>query len=570
MIPEMETSALSGVAKCPTGIAGLDEITGGGLPRGRPTLLCGGPGCGKTLLAVEFLVRGATQFGEPGVFMAFEESPDELARNVASLGFDLPELRIRNQLIVDAVRIDSSVEQSGDFDLEALFIRLDFAIKTVGAKRVVLDTVECLFSNLPNPAILRAELQRLFRWLKDQGVTVIITGERGDGLLTRQGLEEYVSDCVIALDHHIVNQICTRRLRIVKYRGSRHGTNEYPFAVDDQGISILPITALTLEHDASEERISSGVPGLDAVLGGSGFYRGSSVLISGTAGAGKSTLAAHFTDAACQRGERALFFAFEESASQIKRNLKSVGLDLARWEEQGLLRFESARPTAYGLEIHLLTLLKAIDRFKPAVVVVDPINSFIADDNQLEVKALLIRLIDILKARQISVLLNSLTIGGAALEATNAGISSIIDTWLILRDIECDGERNRGLIVLKSRGMAHSNQVREFLITAQGIELKDAYLGPSGVLTGSARLAQEARDADKQREREADIDRLQHHLDSKRRSFESQIAALQTAFDMEQAEIERSLNQLQSRVQQSALDRRHLASSRHANLKVAP
>lgn len=559
MTSKPQETLLTGLAKCPTGITGLDDITGGGLPRGRPTLLCGGPGCGKTLLALEFLVRGITEFDEPGVFIAFEENPDELAQNVASLGFNLPELRARRQLAVDHVRINAhEVEQNGEFDLDALFIRLAHAIKTVGAKRLVLDTVECLFGDLPDPATLRSELQRLFRWLKDQQITAIITGERGDSTLTRHGLEEYVSDCVIALDHRILDQTCIRRLRVVKYRGSAHGTNEYPFVIDDRGFSLLPITTLKLDHIASDERISIGVPGIDAMLSGSGLYRGSSVLVSGTAGTGKTTLAAHFIDAACARGERALYFSFEESPSQIKRNLKSVGLDLAHWEQQGLLGFVSSRPSTHGLEMHLLAIHKALVQFNPAVVVVDPINGFIAGVNQLDVKIMLVRLIDFLKAEKISVLLTNLTPGDGPIAVTEVGISSIIDTWLALRDIECNGERNRSLTVIKSRGMAHSNQVREFLITAHGIYLKEACLSPAGVLTGSTRLVQKAH--------EADIDRL----DRKHQAFESQLAALQAAFDLKQAEIERSLSELQSRLLQSDLERSNLACARYVDLKAVP
>ena len=446
--------------KAPTGIQGLDEITGGGLPRGRPTLICGSAGCGKTLLAMEFLVRGARQFNEPGVFMAFEETAKDLTQNVASLGFNLKDLIARKKMVLDFVYIErSEIEETGEYDLEGLFIRLGQAIDSIGAKRVVLDTIESLFSGLPNPLILRAELRRLFRWLKTKGVTAIITGERGEDTLTRQGLEEYVSDCVIVLDHRISEQVSSRRLRVVKYRGSTHGTNEYPFLIDENGISVLPVTSLGLQQTASTQRIPTGITRLDAMLGGTGYYRGSSVLISGTAGTGKSSLAAHFAAAACHRGERALYFAFEESPSQIMRNMSSIGIDLQLCVQKGLLQFQANRPTFAGLEMHLTMMHKAISAFKPQVVIVDPLNSFIIGSNEPEVKAMLMRLVDFLKMNQITGLFTNLTSGGGALEQTDVAISSLIDTWLLLRDIELGGERNRGLYILKSRGMAHSNQI---------------------------------------------------------------------------------------------------------------
>jgi circadian clock protein KaiC len=481
--------------KAPTGIAGLDEITDGGLPAGRPTLVCGGAGCGKTLLAMEFLVRGAKEFAEPGVFVAFEETAEELAQNVRSLGFDLDELVSQNKLLLDHVHVErSEIEESGEYDLDGLFIRLGHAIDTIGAKRVVLDTLEVLFGGLSNENIIRAELRRLFRWLKEKGVSAIVTGERGDGSLTRHGLEEYVSDCVILLDHRVSEQLSTRRMRIVKYRGTTHGTNEYPFLIGETGISVLPVTSLGLAHQASEERISTGVPKLDAMLGGKGVYRGSSMLISGTAGTGKTSLAASFVDAACRRGERCLYFSFEESPSQLRRNMRSVGLDLEQWEKKGLLQFHATRPSNYGVEMHLTTMHDLIRRFQPRVVVIDPITTFVNEGDSGESEGMLLRLIDLLKAQQITAVLTSLTRGGDALEGSQAAVSSLIDTWLLVRDIEQAGERNRGLYVLKSRGMAHSNQVREFLLTDKGIDLLDVYVGSEGVLTGSRRLEQQARD----------------------------------------------------------------------------
>ncbi|WP_295456624.1 circadian clock protein KaiC [uncultured Thiodictyon sp.] len=553
--------------KTPTGIDGLDEITSGGLPTGRPTLICGDAGCGKTLMAMEFLVRGATRFNEPGVFMAFEETSEELTQNVASLGFDLKALSAQGQLALDFVYLEpSEIEETGEFDLGGLFVRLGYAIDSIGAKRVVLDTIETLFAGLPNPMILRAELRRLFRWLKDKGVTAIITGERGEGQLTRQGLEEYVSDCVIVLDHRPVNLISTRRLRVVKYRGSTHGTNEYPFLIDEDGISVLPITSLGLDHHVSTERVSSGIPRLDAMLAGAGFYRGTSVLVSGTAGTGKSSLAGHFAAAACARGERVLYFAFEESPNQVVRNMGSIGIDLGRWVAQCLLQFQAVRPTFAGLELHLTTMHKAIDRFKPHIVVVDPLNSFISAGNETEVKAMLIRLVDYLKMNEITGFFTSLTTGGSALDHTDAAISSLIDTWLLLIAVEGGGERNRALSILKSRGMAHSNQTREFLITDQGVEVCDVYAGPGGVLTGSARLAQEARERADDVVRRQDIERQQRELERKRATLEAQIAALRLDFAAQEADALALIEREQARESQLAQERMDMAWSRKADV----
>ncbi|HZD21095.1 MAG TPA: circadian clock protein KaiC [Burkholderiales bacterium] len=469
------------LAKAATGIEGLDEITGGGLPKGRPTLVCGGAGCGKTLLAMEFLVRGATQFGEPGAFITFEETGEELAQNVRSLGFDLDRLRKDGKLAIEYVRVEpAEIEETGEYDLEALFIRLGLAIDSVGAKRVVLDTVESLFGGFQNQALLRSELRRLFRWLKDKGVTAVITGERGEGSLTRQGLEEYVSDCVILLDHRVIEQSSTRRLRIVKYRGSVHGTNEYPFLIDEEGISVLPVTGLGLDHQASSERVSSGVPRLDAMLGGTGYYRGSSILISGTAGTGKTSLAAHFADATCRRGERCLYLAFEESPAQLLRNMGSIGLRLAPYLKKGLLRIHASRPTLYGLEMHLVQVHKMVSEFEPQAVIVDPISNFVSTGTNRDAQSMLLRLVDFLKARQVTAFFTHLTAGGRPIEATDVGISSIIDTWLLVREVEADGARKRGLYVVKSRGMSHSNQIRELQITGQGVELEDGSAGMRG------------------------------------------------------------------------------------------
>jgi len=557
--------------KSKTGIQGLDEITGGGLPKGRPTLICGGAGCGKTLLAMEFLVRGATQFNEPGIFMAFEENAKDLTKNVASLGFDLKDLIARKKIVLDFVYVgDREIETSGEFDLEGLFIRLGHAIDSIGAKRVVLDTIEALFSRLPNQRILRAELHRLFRWLKEKGVTAIITGERGEDTLTRQGLEEYISDCVIVLDHRVSDQVSSRRLRVVKYRGSTHGTNEYPFLIDEDGISVLPVTSLGLEQAASTQRIPTGVPRLDAMLGGAGYYRGSSVLISGTAGTGKTSLAAHFAEAACRRGERALFFAFEESPNQIMRNMRSIGIDLQPWVQKGLLQFQATRPTFAGLEMHLTKMHKAINAFKPQVVIVDPLNSFVIGGNEIEVKSMLMRLVDFLKMQQITGLFTSLTTSGGALEQSEVAISSLIDTWLLLRTIEIGGERNRGLYILKSRGMAHSNQIREFLLTDHGVELRDVYVGASGVLTGSARLAQEAQEQAGKLTRLQETERRQLELERKRKALEAQVVALRAEFEAQETETLSIIGQEQVRGAQLVQERVDMGLSRKADAAVRP
>ncbi len=462
--------------KCPTGIIGLDEITGGGFPLGRPTLVCGGTGCGKTLLAMEFLVHGVMEFDEPGVFISFEEKTEELTQNFASLGHDLNDLTRRKKLTLDYVHIErSEIEETGEYDLEGLFVRLGYAIDSIGAKRVALDTIEMLFSGFNQEIILRAELKRLFRFLKSKGVTAVITGEQGERTLTRFGLEEYVADCVIFLNHIVSNQIATRRLRIVKYRGSAHGTNEYPFLIDDQGISVLPISSLGLDHTASTKRVSAGIPMLDTMLEGKGFYRGSSILISGTAGTGKSSMAAHFVDAACRRGERCLYFAFEESRLQIIRNMRSIGIDLEQWVSKGLLEFRNSRPTLYGLEMHLATMHKAITTFRPTIVVIDPISNLVAAATESDVKSMLSRLIDFLKMEQITAFCTDLTPMGLNIEYTEVGISSLIDTWILLRTIEEKGERNRVLYILKSRGMDHSNKIKEFRIAPSGIQLKDVF-----------------------------------------------------------------------------------------------
>jgi circadian clock protein KaiC len=529
------------VSKAPTGIVGLDEVTGGGLPVGRPTLVCGPAGCGKTLLAMEFLVRGITQFDEPGVFMSFEESADDLIANVASMGFDLAKLEADGQLVIDHVDVmTGEIEQSGDWDLEGLFIRLGVAIDSVGAKRVVIDTIETLFGALPNTAILRSELHRLFGWLKDRGVTAVITGERGDGSLTRHGIEEYVSDCVIVLDHRVTEQTSTRRLRILKYRGSLHGTNEYPFLIGGSGISVLPINA-GLRHTVSSERVTTGVARLDAMLGDGGFYKGSTVLISGTAGTGKSTLAAQFCDATCRRGDRAMYFAFEESEAEIVRNMASVGMDLQQWVDTGLLEVHCFRPSLLGLEAHLFSMQKAVDEFDPAAVVKDPVSDLLRIGSGADVSAMLTRQVDFLKTKGVTALFTSLTSDAEPVQADQQ-VASLVDTWLLLKTMEGNGEHNRVLYVRKSRGMAHSNQIREFLLTNQGIELADVYVGPQGVLTGSARQAQEAKELADGASRLEDLEQRRVNLARRRESVEAQTATLWREYEVEADTVERLLS----------------------------
>jgi circadian clock protein KaiC len=565
--PSRAKSSPRTLPKTLTGIDGLDQITGGGIPKGRPTLVCGGPGCGKTLFAMEFLVRGATQFGEPGAFITFEETGEELATNVRSLGFDVDALIAAGKFAVDYVRVEpAEIAETGDFDLEGLFLRLGLAIDSVGAKRVVLDTIESLFGGFNNQALLRSELRRLFRWLKDKGVTAVITGERGEGSLTRQGLEEYVSDCVILLEHRVIDQISTRQLRIVKYRGTAHGTNEYPFIIDEKGMSVLPITSLGLNHDVSSERIASGVPRLDAMLGGKGYFRGSSILISGTAGTGKTSLAAHFAAETCRRGERCLYLAFEESPAQLFRNMRSVGIDLEPYAKKGLLRMHASRPTLYGLEMHLVQVHKMVTELDPAVVIIDPISNLVSGGTTGDTQAMLLRLIDFLKSRQITAFFTHLNSGGTAWESTDVGVSSLIDTWLLVRDIELAGERNRGLYVLKSRGMAHSNQIREFVITPKGVDLLDVYVGPEGVLTGSMRAAQEARERDAEVQRQQEDLRRQRELDGRRAGLHAQISALQSEYEL--LADEGKLLAAQERARADALAEQRAAAARRRGADI--
>ena len=549
--------------KSSSGINGLDEITEGGLPKGRPTLICGSAGCGKTLFAMHFLVHGA-EIGEPGVFVSFEETQEELEQNFSSLGLDLKTLEEQGKFSVEYIYLErSEIEETGEFDLEGLFIRLAYAVEKIGAKRIVLDTLEALFSGLPNEFILRAELRRLFAWLKSQGLTAIITGERGENALTRYGLEEYVADCVILLDNPVTNKISTRNLRIMKYRGSSHGSNEYPFLIDADGISVLPITSLMLEHQAPNQIIPTGIPRLDSMLGNKGFYKGSSVLITGAAGNGKSSLAAIFADNTCKNGNKCLYFAFEESPKQIIRNMRSIGIDLKPWIDKGLLKFHSTRPTLYGLETHLVTINKQVNDFQPDVVIFDPISNLITVGTRDEVKSMLTRLIDFLKNQEITTLSTSLRLMGEL--ETDIGVSSLMDTWIDLKALETDGERNRTIDIIKTRGMFHSNQVREFKITNNGIKIIDLYLGPSGMLTGSARISQISNERADKLKRQQEIERKQRKLEQKRQTMNAKINELESNFEIEKQELDTVINQEKLKEESYEKERNIMAKMRHAN-----
>lgn len=553
---------LGQLPKSPTGIPGFDEITGGGLPRDRATLVCGGPGCGKTLLSAAFLVNGATRYDEPGVFVTFEETEDELALNVSSLGYDLNALEARKSIVVDHVRIDRcEIEELGNYDLEGLFIRLNLAIDSIGARRVVLDTIETLFGGLDDQAILRAELKRLFRWLKEKPVTAVVTGETGDRLLTRNGLEEYVSDCVILLDNRVNGNISTRRLRVVKYRGSAHGTNEYPFLIDDGGITVMPITSAELEHEASEERVPTGISALDDMLRGGGYYRGSTVLVSGTAGTGKSSVAAHLAMSACERGEKCLFLLFEEAQAQFLRNTRSIGLDFAPYVERGLLQFRASRPTRLGLERHLVQIENLVREVQPAVVIADPISNLTAAGSAEDARSVMTRLIDFLKSRGVTTLFTNLS-GANGLEETELSVSSVADTWLSLREIESNGERNRVMYVLKSRGMAHSNQLREFLITDDGVDLVDVYVDAEAVLTGSARIARQQQEEGSRLARKQEADRRRNEMERKREVLEGRIKALRAEFEAEAENLHRQIEDENTRADAAAETRRQMARHR--------
>ncbi len=556
------------IGKSPTGIRGLDEVTQGGLPQGRPTLLCGSAGCGKTLFGMTFLYNGVVEYNEPGVFLAFEEQPEDLIKNVGSLDYDIEKLIAEKKLAIDHVEIErTKIAESGEYDLEGLFIRLGFAIDSIGAKRVVVDTVETLFSGLENEQLLRSELRRLFEWLKSKGVTAIITGERGEGTLTRYGLEEYVADCVILLDNRVQDQLSTRRLRIVKYRGSAHGTNEYPFIIDEQGVTVMPITSSGLAHDASTERLPSGIPDLDQMLEGQGYYKGSSILVSGMAGSGKSTLAAHFVDATCASDHRCIFFAMEESPRQIIRNTRSIGIDLQKWVDKKLLRFRARRPSLFGLETHLATMYRDVTEFEPTAVIIDPMSALMNAGATGDVHSMVLRLVDFLKARGVTALFTNLGVTAGENAATEIQISSLMDTWLLLYNRESNGEHNRQLYLLKSRGMAHSNQVREFIMSSEGIKLREAYVGPEGVVTGSARLAQEAKDKAAVLIREQEMERRSRELQRKRREIAAQIEALQAQLANEEAEQALLDREGTAREDQLAADRVAMGVSRQTRAR---
>lgn len=558
----------SELAKVPTGIQGFDEITFGGVPRGRPILVTGGAGSGKTLFGMQFLVRGALDFGEPGLFMSFEESQTDLIQNFTSLGFDLDKLTKDKKLVIDHVHIErSEIEETGEYDLEGLFIRIGFAIDSIGAKRVVLDTLESLFAGFANDFILRSELRRLFRWLKNRGVTVVITAERRDqeNAITRHGLEEYVSDCVVVLDHRMQNQISTRRLRVMKYRGSSHGTNEYPFLIDQQGLAVLPITSVGLDYAVSSERVSTGIANLDAMIQGGGVYRGSSILVSGTAGTGKTSLAAHFADETCQKGQRCLYYSFEESSQQIIRNMRSIGIDLEQWVNKGLLQFQAIRPTYYGLETHLTRIHQRINEFNPAAIVMDPVSNLIAIGNPGEVKVVLMRLVDLFKDRLITSLFTSLTLGADEQEETNIGVSSLMDTWILLKNIENGGERNRGLYIIKSRGLSHSNKIRELLLTDAGMELVDVYFGPDGTLTGTARIQQESREQDQIVEFQQQVERNRSEFEHKRQMTEARMAIMRAQLEAEEKALALQIQEHESKMTRAAKDRKVMARQRTAD-----
>lgn len=563
-MPENLTiNRISEVEKSETGITGLDEITEGGLPKGRPSLICGSAGSGKTMFAMKFLAYGAEN-GEPGIYVSFEETAEELVQNFASLNMDLKGLEEQKKLGFEYIYVErSEIEETGEYDLEGLFIRLAYAVKQIGAKRIVLDTVEALFSGFGNEFILRAELRRLFKWIKDNGLTAVVTGERGEKSLTRYGLEEYVADCVILLDNPVVNKIATRNLRIIKYRGSAHGTNEYPFLMDENGITILPITSIGLNHEALDEHVPTGIKRLDAMLDGKGYYRGSSVLVTGAAGTGKSSVAAKFADVTCRRGEKCLYLAFEESPDQIIRNMKSIGIDLEQWADKGLLNFHATRPTLFGLEIHLVTMYKLVNEFEPDIVIFDPISNLVSVGSPDEVKSMLMRLIDFLKGRQITALSTSLSSMGYI--ETDVGVSSLMDTWIDLKAVEINGERNRTIDIIKSRGMEHSNQLREFQLTDDGIKIVDVYLGPAGMLTGSARVNQIALEKAQKLTRQQEIEQKQREVERKRKIMEAQIAEIKAQFEAEEEELKRTIKQEKLKEEILEKDRLEMAKTRRVD-----
>lgn len=534
-----KTVADKQLAKCPTGIEGLDTITNGGLPRNRLTLICGSAGSGKTSLGVEFLVQGIIKYNEPGLLITFEEKPQEIIENAASIGFDLEDLINKKKLFIEYIQLqEEEIAQSGDYTLEALLIRFEQIVTSIAIKRVSLDTLDSIFAILGNTPILRAEIYRLFSWLKQKNITSLVTSEAGINTLSRNGLEEYISDCVISLRTNIVSEVLTRLLRIVKYRGSKHGTNEYPFLITDSGINLFPITSNYLNNIVSTEFVSTGVKELDEMMDNKGYYQGSTVLITGTAGTGKTSLASIFSNSICQTGERCIYFTFEEMINQILRNMSSINLNLQQWIDKDLLKFYAYRSSIYGLETHLLTIQNLIKQFKPQAVIIDPINNFELIGTELEIKSMMTRLIDFLKAQQITALFTSLTTVINPKEHAEVGISSLIDSWLVLQNLEYAGERTRGITIVKSRGIAHSNQIREFIITSNGVKLEKIYVGPNGILTGSARLDQEEQENLQFLLQEKETLRRKKLLEHKKATLEAKIMALKSEFDADTEEIE--------------------------------
>jgi circadian clock protein KaiC len=564
------TSVLRALEKVPSGVRGLDDVLDGGLPKGRPTLLCGSAGCGKTLLAMQFLCRGAVDSGEPGVFVAFEETVADLTTNIASIGYDLNKMQRDGLLRIESIHLDATeLVEAGEYDLEGLFLRIGAAVSEIGAKRIVIDTIEVLFGALKNPVLVRTELQRLFQYLKDAGLTAIVTAERGDGPgMSRHGIEEYVSDCVILLDQRIKDDVSTRILRVVKYRGSVHGTNEFPFLISHDGVTVVPITSLGLTSAAPSERVSTGIDRLDAMLSG-GFYRGSSVLLAGSSGTGKTTFAASLADAACRRGERVLFVSREESPAEIVRNMGTVGLNLRAWTTAGLLRIESIRPTHFGLETHLAWLYDIVTKFEPAVVVIDPISSMMKVGSRAQATSMIAREIDLLKSRGITAFFTTLISAGMIDEA-QLEVSSFIDTWLLAETTESNGERDRVMCVMKSRGMPHSNQHCEFTIGADGIDLLEPYVGPAGVLTGSARMIQQMTDATAGEHRVEDVERAERALTHRRAALEAEVAVLHAQFATELEEMEERRATYQRHVEETELRRSMLDRLRWATTPSAP
>jgi circadian clock protein KaiC len=552
--------------KSPTGIDGFDEITGGGLPTGRPSLVCGPPGTGKSIFAMQFLVNGVTRYGEPGVFLTFEESREELVANVRSFGFGVDRLEREGRLLVDALPLEPQTVETGEFDLEALIVRLAWAVDQVGAKRVAVDNVEALFTAFSRPALVRAEVRRLFRWLKDHELTAVITGERGEDMVTRHGMQEYLSDCVVVLDHRIVQDVATRRMRVLKYRGAMHGRNEYPFLIGADGLEVLPITSIGLRQPVSSDRISTGVVGLDEMLGGEGVFRGSGVLISGTSGTGKTTIASCFADAACRRGEVVLYFSFEESQAEIERNLASVGLDMAHWVERGLLHFHCERPTTRGLEDHLALMQQLTRELAPTLVVIDPVSSLARGASPFDVSSMLLRQIYYLKATGITAVMTVLN-EETGLQQPIQSISSLVDTWLHVDIMESFEERNRGLYVRKARGMAHSNQIREFLLSDQGVSLVPVFVGVHGVLTGSARVAAESSERATALELTEESEDLASALERRREAVESHVAEMRADFAAEESLTRRLIETSEQRREAVRLDR--LEQARRRTVKPA-